>query len=68
MEEIFSVIPDDYFGPDDGKKGEKEEDHKNIIKDVVNVVNSITKKDPKEEKKRRRICSWYNQCALQAIL
>ncbi len=51
MEEIFSVIPDDYFGPDDGKKGEKEEDHKNIIKDVVNVINSITKKDPKEEKK-----------------
>ena len=51
MEEIFSVIPDDYFGPDDSKKGEKEEDHKNIIKDVVNVINSITKKDQKEEKK-----------------
>ena len=38
MEEIFSVIPDDYFGPDDDKKGDKEEDDKNIIKDVVNVI------------------------------
>ena len=51
MEEIFSYIPEDYFGPDDDKKEDKEGSHKNLINDVVNVINSITKKDPKEERK-----------------
>jgi syntaxin 16 len=51
MEEIFSYIPEDYFGPDDDKKEDKEGSHKNLINDVVNVINSITKKDSKEERK-----------------
>ena len=52
MEEIFSYIPEDYFGPDDDIKEDKEDGNENIIKNVVNVINNITKKDSKEENKK----------------
>ena len=52
MEEIFSYIPEDYFGPDDDTKEDKEDGNENIIKNVVNVINNITKKDSKEENKK----------------
>ena len=52
MEEIFSYIPEDHFGPDDDIKEDKEDGNENIIKNVVNVINNITKKDSKEENKK----------------
>ena len=52
MEEIFSYIPEDYFGPDDDIKEDKENENENIIKNVVNAINNITKKDKREENKK----------------
>jgi syntaxin 16 len=66
MEEIFSFIPDDIFGQEDDNKeevdkdkdnNEEEEEHKDIIQNVVDVINSITNIEPKEEQKEEEFVS-----------